>query len=178
MEIELEKIFLIKEFPADFKNSEHIEIIDIYVPQEADHPHLRIRKLGERCEMTKKSPIKEGDSSAQYEQTIKLSPEEFETFSKIDGKKLRKYRYYYPWFSGNVKGKKAEIDVYLDDLSGLCVADFEFDSLEDKSNFMMPDFCLSEVTQEEFIAAGMLAGKKYEDLKPYLEKYHYKKLDI
>ena len=38
----------------------------------------------------------------------------------------------------------------------------------------MPDFCLAEVTQEEFIAGGMLCGKSFEDIKDKLEKFGYR----
>jgi hypothetical protein len=35
---------------------------------------------------------------------------------------------------------------------------------------------LADVTQEEFIAGGWLAGKKYSDIESFLNKYNYKKL--
>ncbi len=40
----------------------------------------------------------------------------------------------------------------------------------------MPDFCLVEVTQEDFVAGGMLCGKSYEDIKADLDRYGYTKL--
>ena len=54
--------------------------------------------------------------------------------------------------------------------------DFEFQNVEEQANFVMPDFCLVEITQEEFIAGGMLCGKKYEDIQAYLEKFAYQKI--
>ena len=36
-------------------------------------------------------------------------------------------------------------------------------SIEEKDAFVAPDFCLVEVTQELFIAGGMLCGKRYAD---------------
>lgn len=44
MEIELERTFLLKKFPADLKTLKSMEIFDIYIPQSAPHPILRIRK--------------------------------------------------------------------------------------------------------------------------------------
>jgi len=35
---------------------------------------------------------------------------------------------------------------------------------------------LADVTPEEFIAGGMLAGKRYEDVKGDLNRYKYKKI--
>jgi hypothetical protein len=40
----------------------------------------------------------------------------------------------------------------------------------------MPDFCLSDITQEEFIAGGMVCGKCYEDLIEDLTKFNYEKI--
>ena len=40
----------------------------------------------------------------------------------------------------------------------------------------MPDFCLADVTQEVFIAGGMLCGKKYESIRVPLEHLGYKKI--
>ncbi len=172
MEIELERTFLLKKIPEGLKDCKSIEIFDIYIPQSVPHPILRIRKRGDVFEMTKKSPI-ENDSSEQEEHTISLSEKEFSELSNLDGKRLRKIRYFYP-----INNRTAEIDIYLDNLEGFATVDFEFDSSEEKSNFTMPDFCLAEVTQEEFAAAGYLAGKKYEDIQSFLEKYNYKKIKL
>ncbi len=173
MEIELERTFLLKNVPENLKDCKSIEIFDIYIPQSISHPILRIRKKGDVFEITKKSPVDLNDSSEQSEETIPLTKEEFSDFLKVDGKRLRKIRYYYP-----INNKTAEIDVFLDDLEGLATVDFEFDSVEEKKSFVMPDFCLADVTQEKGAAGGILAGKKYLDIQPILDKYGYKKLVI
>ncbi len=173
MEIELERTFLLKEKPEGLERCKSIEILDIYIPQAVPHPILRIRKRGNVFEMTKKSPIKNNDSSEQKEQTISLSEKEFAELSALSGKRSRKIRYYYP-----VDNFTAEIDIFLDNLEGLALVDFEFNSTEEKRNFVMPEFCLTDVTQEEFVAGGFLAGKKYSDIEPFLNKYNYQKLNI
>ena len=173
MEIELEKTFLLKNIPENLKDCKSLEIFDIYIPQSIPHPILRIRKRGDVFEITKKSPVDLNDSSEQSEETIPLTKEEFSGFLKVDGKRLRKIRYYYP-----INNKTAEIDVFLDDLEGLATVDFEFDSVEEKKSFVMPDFCLADVTQEKGAAGGILAGKKYSDIQPVLDKYGYKKVVI
>jgi len=134
MEVELERTFLIKELPKNLKECKSIEVLDIYIPQSVPHPILRIRKKGNVFEMTKKAPV-ENDSSEQSEQTISLSEQEFSELSNLQGKRLRKIRYYYPF-----NNKTAEIDVFLDDLAGLALVDFEFNSIGDKTNFVIPDF--------------------------------------
>jgi len=167
--IELEKTYLAKSLPKLEKGK---DMIDIYIPTETRHPVLRIRKNGEKFEMTKKYPVVEGDSSKQYEFTIPLTKEEFEELSNsLKGKRIHKIRYNY-----ENDGRVAEVDVFQDNLKGLVVVDFEFENESDKDKFQMPDFCLADVTQEEFLAGGMLCGKSYEDIQDKLKRYNYKRL--
>lgn len=169
--IELERTYLAKFLPENLEKCESKEIIDIYIPKSAEHPTLRIRKDGDKFEMTKKEPVKGKDSSRQREQTISLTEEEFMELSKIPGKRARKIRYYY-----DHNGKTAEVDVFQDDLEGLVLVDFEFETIEEKDSFKTPEFCLTDVTQEKFLAGGMLCGKSYKDIEGYLKRYDYSKL--
>lgn len=172
--IELERTFLIKEIPKDLSKCKSIEVIDIYIPDSFEHPTIRIRKNGDKYEVTKKEPVDGNDSSHQTEQTIVITKEEFEWMMKnIKGKFLRKLRYYY-----NYNGSVAEIDVFKDNLEGLVLVDFEFKTAEDKDKFEMPEFCLADVTQDEFVAGGMLCGKQYDDIVEELNKFGYVKLKV
>jgi len=168
--IEYELTYLAKYLP-DLSNSKHKEIIDIYFPESKRHPDLRLRKNGDKYEMTKKCPTNDEDSSVQLEQTIILEKEEFEALSKVSKRIVRKIRYYYSY-----KDKIAEIDVFQDNLKGLVLVDVEFSDETEKAKFKTPNFCLVEITQEEFIAGGMLSGKSYSDIEQNLKKYNYKKL--
>ncbi len=170
MEIELERTFLLKKIPVDLKTLKSVEVLDIYIPRVGPNPHLRIRKRGDKFEITKKHPMEGADSSRQSEETIPLTKEEFLELSVLQGKRVCKIRHYYP-----VGTDIAEIDVFQDDLKGLIIVDFEFKTVEAKDKFVMPDFCLVDVTQEKFIAGGRLAGKKYEDIEESLGKYGYNK---
>jgi len=168
--IELEKTFLAKSLPQDLKNFSSREIIDIYIPKSERHPTLRIRKNGDKFEITKKSPV-EDSASMQHEHTIILTKDEFDSLSKIPGKIARKIRYLYKF------GKfAAEIDIFQDDLKGLVIIDFEFKTEKDMKSFTMPDFCLADVTEEEFLAGGMLCGKKYSDIEKDLKRFGYNKI--
>ena len=40
----------------------------------------------------------------------------------------------------------------------------------------MPNFCLAEVTHEEFLAGGMLCGKSYADIRESLKRLGYTKI--
>lgn len=171
--IELEKTYLAKYLPEGLNDCSFKEILDIYIPGSVEHPNLRIRKNGNNYEMTKKEPVNDGDASEQVESTIILTPAEFADLEKLDGKRVRKLRYYYDY-----NGRTAEIDVFQDGLEGLVEVDFEFDNPEDKNNFEMPEFCLVDVTQELFTAGGILCGKSYDDIQENLDRFNYKKLSL
>ena len=171
--IELEKTYLAKYLPENLPNCERKEVIDVYLPKASEHPVLRLRKNGDKYVMTKKEPVVEGDSSEMLEQTIKLTEAEFKDLNRqLDGRRVSKIRYQYDY-----NGHVAEIDVFQEELRGLVVVDFEFETVEAKNNFEMPEFCLAEVTQEKFIAGGMLCGKSYDDIEKDLERFNYSKID-
>ena len=170
--IEFEKTYLAKSIPEGLERAKREEIIDIYIPKSKEHPVIRIRKKGNKYEITKKVPINE-DRSVQKEQTIILTEEEFKEFSKLEGKVVRKIRFYY-----NYNGRTAEIDVFKGGLQGLILVDFEFKSEEEKKGFAMPEFCLADVTQENFVAGGMLCGKTYADIEKELSRFGYVPLEV
>ena len=170
-ELELELTFLAKALPEGIEKVTPTRIVDIYIPDTPEHSHLRLRQKGEKYEITKKMPIAEGDASEQIEQTIPLTKEEFVALSSCSKKRVAKDRY-----KMLVDGKMAEIDVFVDDLKGLVLMDFEFDTVDKKSAFEMPSVALADVTQEDFIAGGLLAGKTYDDIAPELERFNYEKI--
>lgn len=169
--IELEKTYLAKYVPDDVWGCASREIIDVYFPKTVEHPILRLRRKGNKYELTKKQPVENDDSSRQYEHTIELSKEEFEALAKADGKRVVKRRYYYIY-----NGRTLEIDVFFEELAGLVVVDAEFETVEEMAGFAMPDFCLADVTQDALIAGGMLAGKSYTDIEKDLSIYEYEKI--
>ena len=169
--LEREKTFLARFLPPGLQECRKDDLVDVYVPADALHPVLRIRKKGGKFEVTKKHPVKDGDASEQREYSIPLTEAEFNALSKVEGKRLHKHRYYYSW-----NGRVGEVDVFLDELKGLVLVDFEFSSRKEKAAFKAPDFCLADVTREEFLAGGMLAGKKYSDIEAKLKKFGYARI--
>lgn len=170
-EIERERTFLINVLPEDLKEYPHTVLQDIYIPSTINHPILRLRQKGEKYEMTKKIRLDAHDHSEQKELTIPLTKKEFDELATIKGKRVRKTRYFYPYH-----GMTAEIDVFEDAFAGLVEVDFEFKTSAEKDAFDMPDWCLVDVTQEEFLAGGMLAGKTYKDIEERLERFNYKRI--
>lgn len=173
VELEREKTYLLKSLPEGFAECRSEIISDAFVPTTAEHPVLRLRRRGDRYELTKKEPVSGTDSSRQNEHTIKLTPEEAAAFDAVKAKRFTKRRYYC-----TVDGQPAELDLYMEDLAGLAVIDFEFDSDEAMDAFKMPEICLADVTQEAAFAGGVLAGKSYADLSVALEKYNYQPLSL
>lgn len=169
MQEEFELTYLIKRLPDNFPaKAKSKEILDIYLPSTSEHAILRVRKLGDEYEITKKEPVSGTDSSHQNENTIPLTKEEFDELSMIQGKRIRKVRYYYESL-----GTIFEIDIFQDTLKGLVLVDVEFHSDEEKAKFTPPEWLGADVTQEKFVAGGVLCGKNYEDIKNYLDKFQY-----
>lgn len=168
VELEREKTFLLKTLPVDLAGCRFEVISDAFIPISAAHPILRLRHRGDRYELTKKSPVEDSDASRQTEHTIRLTAEEALAFSNVEAKRFTKRRYYC-----TIEGYPAELDLYQERLAGLAVIDFEFEDDAIMAKFTMPAICLADVTQEEKLAGGMLAGKEYGDLTDVLSKYNY-----
>jgi len=172
VEIEYELTFLAKSIPNEIKNLKPVEVIDYYIPESGViHPHLRIRSNKARYEITKKQPINGSDSSEQSEHTISISMEEYNDLVKGRRRSVIKHRY-----STVYMGHRLDVDIFKGSLKGLVLIDFEFNSKKDKDKFKAPDFCLADVTQESFIAGGLLAGKSYQDIEKELARYSYQKI--
>lgn len=171
-DLELEFTFLASAIPDEITNAIPKRLIDIYIPDtDSVHPRLRLRQKGESFELTKKVPVAEGDASTQYETTIKLDNDEFDALRAVSKKSVVKDRY-----EVVINGYPAEVDVFLEDLKGLILIDFEFSNEDERSKFTAPAICLADVTQEDFIAGGQLAGKSYADIEHFLKEFNYRPL--
>lgn len=170
--LEIERTYLIKFLP-DLTNAKAKKIVDIYVPP-TSKPTLRIRQNGDKFELTKKVQVDPTDLSTHNEFTIPLTQVEFEFLrNNLPNKIVEKTRYTF-----EVGKNICELDIFEGSLKGFAVADFEFRNREEFDNFEIPDFCLVDVTQENFIAGKYLAGKSYEDIEIYLDKFGFRKLTI
>jgi CYTH domain-containing protein len=132
-----------------------------------------LRKRGSSYEITKKTLINSDDSSAQLEQTLPLELAEFESLASGHSRMVEKDRY-----GVSIGTIPAEVDVFSGKLEGLILIDFEFESEAAKATFVPPLCCLADVTQEEFIAGGSLAGKSYDDIAENLAHFGYQPLNM
>lgn len=169
-EIEREYTFLAASLPAEIAGVTPMRLVDVYIPGEvADHPHTRLRQKGDKYEITQKMPATDGDASVQIEKTVPLDVIEFANLATFSGGlRVAKDRYVV-----TIGGYRAEVDVFQEDLQGLVLIDFEFETAEAQQAFEVPRSCGADVTQEAFIAGGMLAGKSYADIAGELARYNY-----
>ena len=171
-QFEYELTYLAKYMPPEILNSEHIYIHDSYFPEAyGEHPHLRLRRSGNEYYITKKVKINPMDSSEQEETTIRLTKYQFNLLMSPNSLSIKKR-----WYKTVIDSYPADVDIFTDSLNGLVLIEFEFDSSKNKKKFIPPNCCLADVTQEEFIAGGMLAGKTLSELKLDLDKFGYQSL--
>lgn len=171
--IEYELTFLAKEIPKEIQHSLPTRLVDVYIPENAAHPHVRLRRKGNTYEITKKVPLAADDLSEHSEQTIPLDQTEFESLAGGHNRLVEKDRY-----SVVIQGYPAEVDVFSGKLEGLVLIDFEFSNAADKQTFTPPSCCLANVTQEEFLAGGILSGKSYNDIAAALLRFDYQPLHL
>lgn len=156
--LEIEKTFLVKKTPADLTKYRSIKIKQGYL---SDPPSpLRIRQKGDKYELTKKLPLKEGDFSSAEETNIDLREDEFKKLCPLVIKSLEKTRYLIPLEGGLT----AELDIFEGRLAGLSFVEVEFKSEEEMNNFTPPDWFGVDVTQEDFSANVFLAGKTADEV--------------
>ena len=172
--LELELTYLASAIPEGIKNTTPKRLTDVYIPEQMNiHARLRIRQKGHSFTMTKKVPVESGDASKQNEFDIPLDEIEFQNLIKVSSRRVVKDRY-----EIELAGRTAEVDVFKEELEGLVVIDFEFAAEEEQKKFIAPAECLADVTQEDFIAGGNLAGLQYQDIIKHLDRFNYKKLQM
>lgn len=169
--IETERRFLLKFIPLQIRELNSIEIEDYMILTGEPHPHIRMRRKGETYELTKKYPKQETKEMEMIEETITLNKIEFDVFKKLPHTDQTKKRYTFQENNYTV-----EVDLWEDQLQGLGIVEFEFKTLEEARTFTPTSYCLTEVTQQEWLAGGMLSGKSYIDIEDDLEKLNYHKL--
>lgn len=171
-DLELELTYLAKRIPAVIEGSKPARVIDVYIPDNLEvHARLRIRAINDTYSLTKKVQVNSNDASMHHEYSVPLTKDEFDEIIKVSNRRVVKDRY-----AVNISGHQAEVDVFKESLEGLVLIDFEFDQESQIKSFVPPEDCLVDVTQEEFIAGGYLAGRAYGNIDEKLTRFGYKKL--
>jgi len=176
-QIEIRRVFLIENLPAPLtRASRHLQIFDNYI----ENTRLRLRsvRVPETKEWTwileQRSPIE--DLSQWKVSRIYLNETEHAAFKIFEGREvkknervetneIRKNRYFYDF-----GGKQLEIDLFLGELWGLCLAKINFKSVEELTAFDIPSFTILEVTNNGFFVGANLIGKNFQDVQAEFEK--------
>lgn len=94
--------------------------------------------------------------------SIYLSREEFRLLSSLPGRSLRKTRH----ALGKVDGADVFVDVFEGPLSGLIMAEAEFETMQAMERYAMPDFAFREVTDDVRYTGGRLVADGLPDDHP------------
>jgi CYTH domain-containing protein len=114
----------------------------------AETSEVRLRRINSESVLT----VKRGHGENRLEEEVALTNEQLAALWPLtEGSRLHKRRH-------TVDGAPAiEVDVYLDDLAGLIIAEVEFDSTDAADAFEPPDWIGEEVTDDERYANQQLA---------------------
>lgn len=137
--IEIERKFLVKEFPDNLNSYEKIDMTQGYLNTD---PVVRIRKENDDYVLTYKGR----GLLLHSEYNLPLNKEAFEhLLKKCDGIIISKSRYKIP-LSGKLI---AELDIFSEDLEGLTLIEVEFSSVEEADAFIPPAWFGADVTEDK-----------------------------
>jgi adenylate cyclase len=139
-ELEIERKFLVDRLPHDLDAHPAREIDQGYLAI-TDDVEVRLRQYGQQTFLT----IKSGGDRARIEEELEIDARRFDALWPLtDGRRLQKRRYAIP----AADALTIELDVYHGQLSGLRVAEVEFDSAAAADAFAPPAWFGREVTDD------------------------------
>ena len=134
--MEIERKYLIHTLPQGYENFPHTEIEQGYL---STNPVVRIRKSDDTYTLTYKG----SGLMAREEYNLPLTEEAYAHLRpKADGILIHKIRYRLPYQDSYT----IELDLFLDSLAPLLLAEVEFPSLEEAEAFLPPDWFGEDVT--------------------------------
>lgn len=136
---EIERKFLVDRFPDGLEDHPSAEIEQGYLAI-TDEVEVRVRHYGEQAFLT----VKSTGARVRIEEEIEIDPGRFAVLWPLTGeRRIEKRRYRIPL--GNLT---IELDDYHGRLSGLVIAEVEFESPDAAADFVPPDWLGSEVTDD------------------------------
>ncbi|MGI8494853.1 MAG: hypothetical protein ACR2L1_06020 [Pyrinomonadaceae bacterium] len=160
---ELRRVLLLPDLPEPLtRASEHWQLFDNYI----ENTRLRLRYI--RIPQTKewrrslqqRFPADENDLLNWQTSEINFNEDEYAAFEPFEGREIRKNRYFF-----EADQRNYEIDVYIGNLWGLCLAKTYFDSESELRNFEKPGFAIADVSGDKFFLDENLVGKKFADVQ-------------
>lgn len=135
--MEIEKKFLLKEFPKELTKAEKYEIEQAYISR---NPAIRIRRRNQEYFLTiKAKPFKREAKNIviSNEVELQIQKEEYESLlERAEGYLIQKTRYKINLEEGLV----AEVDIFRERLSGLRFVEVEFPTIEMAEEFEKPSW--------------------------------------
>ena len=138
--MEIERKYLVDVIPELGSGLKSLLILQGYITSGAQCREVRVRRIGDAFLLG----VKSGGGVEREETEVELEARQFETLWELThGWQLEKRRYYIPY-----KTYRIELDIYAGTLSGLVVAEVEFDTIEECNAFIPPDWFGREVSDE------------------------------
>lgn len=148
--MEIERKYLIPKLPSNYEAYPHTELEQGYLCTE---PVVRIRKSGESYTLTYKGL----GFMVREEYNLPLTKEAYEHLRpKADGILIHKIRYRIPY----QETYTIELDVFLDVLAPLVMAEVEFATEDEANRFVPPDWFGEDVTFSPEYHNSELSQKK------------------
>ena len=144
---EIERKFRVVRPPAWLERAP-AQLIDQGYLAISETSEVRLRRINSESVLT----VKRGHGENRLEEEVALTDEQLAALWPLtEGCRLHKRRH-------TVEGAPTiEVDVYLDDLAGLIIAEVEFDSMDAADAFEPPDWIGEELTDDGRYANQQLA---------------------
>ena len=148
--MEIERKFLINEIPFPLDSFKKRTIEQAYLCTE---PVVRVRRDSDSYYLTYKGR----GLIAREEYNLPLTKESYaHLLSKADGRIIQKDRYEIPLPDGHL----IELDIFTGELSGLILAEIEFDSVEEAMNYPVPGWFGEDVSNSPKYQNSTLSIRK------------------
>ncbi len=148
--MEIERKYLIPVLPPDYTDYPHREMEQGYL---STAPVVRIRRADDDYILTYKG----GGLMVREEYNLPLTRQAYEHLRpKTDGILIHKIRYNIPYQDKYT----IELDIFLDELAPLVLAEVEFPTKEEADSFVPPDWFGEDVTFSKEYHNSVLSQRK------------------
>lgn len=161
--VEWERRFLLDSFPSEEKVTRIRRISDRYI----EGTTLRLRQQSDGdgpavFKLTQKIAGGMARGQQGFITSMYLTEDEYGVFARLPAKELTKIRHSVPPFG---------VDVFQGRLSGLALAEAEFNSADEASALVLPPFILHEISDDSRFTGGRLVAASRQELESWLAQY-------
>lgn len=155
--MEIEKKYLVSKLPDNLSDYTAFELEQCYL---CSNPTIRIRKKNEDYILTYKNRVKpsvEDDRLCVSDEVeLPLTKESYEHLrQKADGKQITKTRYLIPY-----EGYRIELDVFHGDYEGFYLAEVEFETEEQSTRFLPPEWFGKDISGDYHYTNSYLSSRE------------------